>query len=569
MMDMRKLGQAVPILATLALALLVRVWGLRYALPYEFGHVDEQVVIRDAMQMGAAHSLKPSFFDYPSLYTYLTLIAIGAKYVLWRLLGLFSSPSDLALQYALSPGYIHLIGRVISVAAGTLTVYVTYLLGRKVANYAVGLCAAVLMALAVEHVSQSHWALPDATMTLLFTAALYLAYRLVETGSLKSYIACGLVAGLAVSTKYNASPIVAVLLVAHVMRVRPEHPRSNVHFLDRRLVAGALCMAAGFFAASPYWLLDPKPYILAVKWNASHMRVGHLGSQGVRWLWVPLRLLATEKALGVLMIVGVLRALASRRREDALLLAAALVSFVVTGSALKTSLYFFLTAYPPLCILGAEAIEGLARRLLDGRRRMLLFPMTAALIAIPQVVDVARFDYGMSVPDTRAIAKDWIERSIPARSTIAMDEPRAYCAPVLADNFVSHWSQLCPAISQRLEQGVMGRPRYRLVALKSGEVTGWENRPADFAAYLQERKWYSIAGLRQQGVRYIILSSYNYGRYENAQPPRIGNPMRPIFLQERAHYQALISSPDLKLVKTISPGKWNFGPTLLIYRIKG
>jgi hypothetical protein len=137
-MAVRRLGRAAPLLIVLAVAFVLRIWGWRYCLPYGFGHVDEEVIIRDAMRMGASHSLKPAFFDYPALYTYLSLVAIGIKFVVWRILGVYSSPNDLALEYALRPGYIHLAVRLVSILAGTLTVGLTYMLGKRVANPTVG-----------------------------------------------------------------------------------------------------------------------------------------------------------------------------------------------------------------------------------------------------------------------------------------------------------------------------------------------------------------------------------------------------------------------------------------------
>ncbi len=560
---MRRLGQAAPLLIVLGAAFALRIWGWRYCLPYGFGHVDEEVIIRDAMQMGAAKSLKPAFFDYPALYTYLSLVAIGIKFAVLRLVHVYSSPNDLALEYALRPGYIHLAGRMVSIIAGTLSVGLTYMLGRKVANGAVGLSAAILLAFSVEHANQSHWALPDVTMALLFTGALYLSYRLVETGSIRSYIAAGLVAGLALSSKYNAGSIVPIMALAHILRVRSERPKSVAGYMDRRLIAGALCVAAGFLIATPYWILDSEHYLNAMRWNQSHMKEGHLGFQGLRWLWFPVELVKTEKIAGVLMILGVVRSIWARRREDTLLMAAILLTFLVTGSSLKTSLYFFLPIYPAMCVLGMKALADIPRL----RRQMVLLPAAAALIAVPQLVDIIRLDHSQTLADTRLTARAWIEKHILSGATVVMEEPRAYSVPLIADNFVQHWGQLCPAIRTELADDLRGIPYYRIIGTKTPERSKSGTRASDYAAWSRERKCLSPDDLRKQGAQYLILSSYNYERFYLTKPPPVGSPLRDVFFWEKSHYDKLMSSPELKLIKRISPEKNQLGPTLRIYRV--
>ena len=171
----RRLGVAGILLAAiLVLALALRLKGIAYGLPYSFVNSDETMVVPKAFHAAQGH-LNPQFFFYPSLYFYLT----GALYLLatpvWWLLG----HGDFLRQtsFVVDQGPYFLLGRLLSVAMGTASVYLVYRLGRDAFGRPAGLIAALLLAAAPLAVAYSHMAVTDMTAVTFSLLALVLLLR--------------------------------------------------------------------------------------------------------------------------------------------------------------------------------------------------------------------------------------------------------------------------------------------------------------------------------------------------------------------------------------------------------
>src|SRR5450830_1100322 len=147
------------------LALAVRLVGLDFDQNHFF-HPDERA-IGDAILKLSFHPLQlnPHFFAYGSLPLYLT------KALSSLLAGI--SGRDWFASY---DGVIH-VGRFLSAFAGALTVLLVASVGRRLYGQKAGLCAGLLLALAVLHIQTSHFAATDVALTFLVLLALACASR--------------------------------------------------------------------------------------------------------------------------------------------------------------------------------------------------------------------------------------------------------------------------------------------------------------------------------------------------------------------------------------------------------
>ena len=159
------------LLAVLALALVLRLDGIAWGLPYSFVNADESTVVPKAFAVARGH-LNPQFFYYPSLYFYL----LGGLYVVASpLMWLLRHGNPLAMgAYVVDPGPYFLLGRLLSAAFGTISVYLVFRLGRVAYGRPVGLLAAFFLAVTPLHVAYSHMAVTDVTATALSLLALLL-----------------------------------------------------------------------------------------------------------------------------------------------------------------------------------------------------------------------------------------------------------------------------------------------------------------------------------------------------------------------------------------------------------
>ena len=111
------------------LGLLVRFWGINFGLPLEL-HSDEHIFIMHALKFGTG-DFNPHDFLYPSLTYYLLFILFGFYFVFGYIVGLFHSPSDFATLYFTDPSSFYIIGRSLMALFGGATVFIVYLMGKK------------------------------------------------------------------------------------------------------------------------------------------------------------------------------------------------------------------------------------------------------------------------------------------------------------------------------------------------------------------------------------------------------------------------------------------------------
>jgi hypothetical protein len=111
----------------------------------------------------------------------------------------------------------YLICRMINVIYGTLSLWVLFLIGRRIFSPEVGLLAAAVLAAFPRHVLSSSESKPDILVIFLVTLTFFWSMRAALRPSLPRYLLAGLGVGLAVSTKYtgvaSALPITAAALV--------------------------------------------------------------------------------------------------------------------------------------------------------------------------------------------------------------------------------------------------------------------------------------------------------------------------------------------------------------------
>src|SRR5205823_12475728 len=85
-------GSRFAIAAMLLLAAAVRVWGLRFGLPYAYARPDETALAGDAVKF-LSGDLRPSFFQWPTLFMYTVAVVYVVYFIVTRP---FSSYGSLA-----------------------------------------------------------------------------------------------------------------------------------------------------------------------------------------------------------------------------------------------------------------------------------------------------------------------------------------------------------------------------------------------------------------------------------------------------------------------------------------
>ncbi len=161
-------------------------------------------------------------------------------------------------------------GRLMMALLDTLTIILLFLLGRRLYGAFGGLMAATLYSFTAQAIQLSHFYAMDPASTTFVVLAVYGGVLMVQERSWRGVLLSGIGAGLAVSSKFSALPILAAPLTATLILEwrRGEQNRlidgrgkagSSLH----QLLAAYVAAAAVFFVTSPYAVLDWVSFIQA------------------------------------------------------------------------------------------------------------------------------------------------------------------------------------------------------------------------------------------------------------------------------------------------------------------
>jgi len=301
----------------------MRLWGLGFDLPNLY-HRDEAKYVSIPLTILKTGDFNPHFFNYPSLFFY----ALSFLYIFYFLFtasrGHVGSLDGIVLPEQVLENVVgratmpsqFLAGRGFVAVTGVATVLLVYWLGRRAYSRRAGLIAALLLAFSPTHVRNSHFVAPDVSMVLLVMASFALCLEVWMQGRRKDYVAAGLLAGLAISTKYNAYAIIAPLVLAHALRRRGEP------LLDPDILISVVACAAGFVMATPYALLDLPAFLNGIGFEMRHYATrGDPGTEGQNAiLWYARYLARTEGLAPLLAAIEGARALLRRRVKTLLFL---------------------------------------------------------------------------------------------------------------------------------------------------------------------------------------------------------------------------------------------------------
>jgi hypothetical protein len=561
--------------AILFLALVVRLIGITYGLPYVY-YPDEAIIVNHAVAFGTG-DLNPHYFIYPSLYMYVLFVVYGFTYVIGWLSGTFASTDDFIRLFFNDATFFYLPGRLIAALSGVTSVLVVYLLGRRSRNMSVGAIAGSFLAFAVLHVEFSHYVKTHVPAGLLVILCLSLAWSIYSgRKTWRHYVLAGVVAGLAASTVYHAGFVLVSVVVAHLLRWRDSKDEPGPALLDPRIL-GAVCAAfMAFVAGTPFALLDWRTFVSELGSTATAYR-GGFWEQGT---FFPITSLLTSmgRPIGAAAVLGLAYACVRRRPIDVILLSQPLflIGFLMLFPTKEA--HHMLIAMPALSLLGAsllvDLVTGSVRAPLV--QAAVLAGVTVLLVAGPASEAFAS-SLRMSRPDTRSIAKKWIEENLPPGSRIVMDGGKYYLDAFGPPLRLSRWSvQQQIAKAEPLSGKMLARRDGSRRVGYAGEAEYFRQQfrtMNDDAGYDVVRILHDVGSPSAdvlvldeylvQGIRYAILSSYGWGQYDPGSETSVRYP------EKAAKYRKLYAAIQAsgRLLREFKPSEKIGGPILRIYEL--
>ena len=560
-------------LAAVILGLVYRYFDLDFGLPFAY-RFDEMPMVEGSLRMAADKTLRPALAEYPSLYPYVLQVLYGVAYLVGKIAGFVRSPAEFGLRYFLDPSPFFLIARGINTLFGCLTIFLVYRIGARLFGAWAGVAGAFLLALSPLHQLQSVLALPNAPMAFAGMLAYLSILSILDGGARRDYLLAGVMIGLSVSFKYNSGLLVLPLFLAHFYARGRSSPRL--------LVESLIVIPVVFVICNPYWILEFGRFLEAFRFQASHMRLGHPGHYlGPPYLWFIPEMVRQEGIVGLALLGGLALSLVRWRRGDCLLLAYVIPSLLLILPLGNQGLDYTIALFPPLALLGGRAVFALIQ--FAGRRAGIVAGCAVALVIGAVAIGEAAGRLGESaLPDTRTLARNWVEENLPAATKIGFD--RFHYNPQFsrvgkiagrpeADRYFSS-EELA-----RHEKPLNRATTYEMVSFRytMPEIRWPEEAPREVVEkygdepYLQvmfRTGFYSVRELKDLGIEYFFISTHATRGWQDARWYPDDHPVHYMTLRNQKAYDAL-ESGEIDLYEEWTPRKGiSQGPGLKLYKIR-
>jgi hypothetical protein len=419
----RERGLYGPALALLlAVAFVLRVWGIKQGLPYIYNS-DEQAHFVPRAIAFFWHDLNPHYFLNPPAYSYLLHIV----FELW-----FGSGDAVARTYTTDPTTVFVVARLVAAVLGTVAVFFTYLAGARLFHRAIGLIAAAIMTVAFLPVFYSHLALNDVPALAPVALALYAAAGVMRLGRRRDYVLAGIAIGLAAATKYTGGFVLACLLVAAVQ----DASGGSMAQSARRFALACAVAVVVFIVANPYALLSFDEFRSGLSQQASlsagedPVKLGSHGNGVAYYLWTLTWGFGWVPALAA--GAGAALLVVRRRIGMGLMLIPAPIAFTIfMGNQQRFFGRWLMPIFPILALLAAYGAYELVRAL--GRRGIgrppLVFAVMVVVLLAQSLVSVVHNDQVLSRPDTRTLLRSWMVSHVPAGANVVIE-------PLVPDGWV-------------------------------------------------------------------------------------------------------------------------------------
>jgi len=597
----------------------LRLWGIGYGLPY-LSHPDESRVILDTLSMGQRLSLIPARPDYSLLYRYLLLVLYGLCFVVGKLFGIFRDLNDFAFKFMIDPSVIYIISRTVSVILGTVTGLIAYILAKKFFNRITAFASLVFVLFEFQLVQHAQWAIYPVAFCFTVLLAFYFIFAAIKKPTLANFIFMGVFTGLAISTQNHGIFLLPSVIIAILLHFRDNKNISNRKTFVKLWTALFLSLFIFSLLGNFYWLFIFKKAALKYAELLGVTRVGFASQAPYpnnifnMSFWFLGELVRQDYFLGVILLLGLFYSLYKHTRYDIIFLVYLITNLLVFSNWGFRLIHDMLGVMPILCVFGARMLSDLLKRI---KFKEFSIGILSCLVVIPLVYDSVIIDIKKSNPDTRQLAKTWIEQNISPASRVAIDwyvfsVPLNSEIPLYFRNPVAikYYNEQVPTkIKTMYADYLKNKPVYEISeAMSPLDEPLW---PSDMPVQVKEkaarhavyqdiyskfhfRSWES---LKKDNAKYLIISSYLYGYFLlNSDPNKkyLFNPFikdRPwinfsqadhyindnrygliyfISRDARNFYLPLLNNrlSNVILVKEFKPDKLHLGPVIKIYKLQ-
>lgn len=605
------------------LCIALRLGGLQYGLPYMLAP-DENRQILDALGMLAHKTLIPHEYVYPALHKYLLMILYAFYFIFSWVFGLYISTQDFAFSFLKSSGPILLLSRGLSVFLGVGIMIWMYQIGKRFFSPWGSWLAMLSVGFSFHFIQLSQWALGDVVMVFCSLGCLYFSLCTVVQCSKKSLLLSALFLGLGISSKQNSLSLIGtwgISLAISFFTLDKLH-KKQIFNVPVILLYGLLPLFLASLFGNIAWIFKAQEVLFRLKILAAEaqysMASASLFSQNpLNYLgWFMKEVIRQENILGVFFLCGLLYGLGTsfKSKTNLLLTVSLILGALLCSRSSVRFVYHALPMYAIGFILSGAMLNALIKKYSRQERQAYGIGILGILMFISSVSVYWPITQKKLHPDTRVIAKEWIEKNIPYKSTIALDW-YVFNAPIqtkIPPYFIHSlglpfYAQTFDSELKHRYESYIGEHYYHFLLLSDHEEQErWSHvLPSDLRPHAEKidilKRLYgrfltpSLEELQTKNIDYVILSSYAYTHFLYDEDPHKADFFNPYFTEDtfsnhrlatkydpqapnrllffliqhnRRFYHSFLEgkNPNIKLIHEFIPHK-NFGPLIKIYKI--
>jgi dolichyl-phosphate-mannose-protein mannosyltransferase len=431
------------ILAGLLLAALgLRLWSIRYGLPWIYNRDEEFHFVPVAVRMFGG-DLNPHYFENPPALTYLLYAAFRVRF----------HGGGLQHAFALNPTAAVETARVIVALIGTASVGFVYWAGARWFDRRVGLMAAALIAFGFLPAFYGKFALNDAVTLAPVAIALALIAIAWERGRWWQWALAGAAIGVATAVKYTAGAMLLPLAIAVVIQALDatrgdadadadneddEAPGYHHEGDGRRVrigpaivpilragIAAGVAFGIAFLILNPYSIVDFSTFRHQVAGQSAtaggSAKLGQSDTPGwLYYLWTLTWGLGWIPAIAA--IGGGVLLLRENWRRGLVLVVFPVFMFLFLGAQARHFGRWFMPAYPAIVLLAGygaiRAADWIGR---DRRWANWALAGVVVLMVAQGFAATVRVDSVLARNDTRLLARSWILRNVPDDAKLVVE----------------------------------------------------------------------------------------------------------------------------------------------------
>ncbi|MBI4097327.1 MAG: glycosyltransferase family 39 protein, partial [Candidatus Levybacteria bacterium] len=433
------------LIGILLLALLLRLFGLNWDQGFHL-HPDERAIVLSVVNLQFPGSLaeffsptsswNPHFFAYGSFPFYLLRIVAN--------IAGYSNP--LLAQY----DGIQFVGRVLSALFDTGTVFLLFLLARRLFSTAIGLLAASFYTISVLPIQLSHFYAVDTLLTFFVLAVLFCLIRFYEKPTIPKVLLIGVCFGAALATKISASVLIISVGLAlcvdflllflkkpHKPHIWfPHFPLFAKHLFIYVVVIGLITIIT-FAVLEPYAFIDRSSFWRQT-YEQSNMtksaftfpytlqyvgKINYWYEVKNMFLWGLGPILSTISFIGALYFtyLAIKKERKDRWAREVIIAVFFWTYFFIVGGFAIGFMRYLLPIYPLLCLFAAVLIYRIGQSLTKHLKNKLIRNTLYVILYTLLLVWPLSFMHIYSQPNTRVTASEFITQTISPGKILAIE----------------------------------------------------------------------------------------------------------------------------------------------------